>query len=318
VRSCDAQLTLIGAAGVARKGTAYIITIGLNKYANNDYDLRYAFQDAKAFANDLRQKQEQLKTFSNVEVIPLLNENATKTNILRAFQILSGSDPKATPPGTSDILASLHSAQPEDAIFVYFAGHGTSIASHFYLLPYDFGYQGKRDELSQDQLNVILSHSISDEELRSAFEGIDAGKLVLVIDACNSGQALDEEEKRRGPMNSKGLAQLAYEKGMYILTASQSFQQALEVDRLGHGLLTFALVEEGLDTSAAMPPGNTDLGVREWLDYAARRVPEMLQTILDQSRSLDRAAVHRREPDSSPLIIAKRSTEPDPNSIHYK
>jgi hypothetical protein len=40
----------------------------------------------------------------------------------------------------------------------------------------------------------------------------------MVIDACNSGQALEAEEKRRGPMNSKGLAQLAYEKGMYILT----------------------------------------------------------------------------------------------------
>ena len=35
-----------------------------------------------------------------------------------------------------------------------------------------------------------------------------------MIDACNSGQALEAEEKRRGPMNSKALAQLAYEKGI--------------------------------------------------------------------------------------------------------
>jgi hypothetical protein len=38
---------------------------------------------------------------------------------------------------------------------------------------------------------------------------MDAGHLLMVIDACNSGQALEAEEKRRGPMNSKGLAQLA-------------------------------------------------------------------------------------------------------------
>ena len=72
-----------------------------------------------------------------------------------------------------------------------------------------------------------------------------------MIDACNSGQALEAEEKRRGPMNSKGLAQLAYEKGMYILTAAQSYQAALEAAQLGHGLLTYALVEEGLKTPIA-------------------------------------------------------------------
>src|SRR3989440_10012305 len=96
----------------------------------------------------------------------------------------------------------------------------------------------------------ILSHSISDEELEAAVEGIDAGQMLLVIDACNSGQALEAEEKRRGPMNSKGLAQLAYEKGMYILTAAQSYQAAKEAAKLGHGFLTYALVEEGLKTNA--------------------------------------------------------------------
>ena len=52
-------------------------------------------------------------------------------------------------------------------------------------------------------------------------------------------------------MNSKGLAQLAYEKGMYILAGAQSYQAALEAEELGHGYLTFSLVEEGLKTPAA-------------------------------------------------------------------
>src|SRR2546421_11784742 len=122
----------------------------------------------------------------------------------------------------------------------------------------------------------ILSHSISDEEIEAAVEGIDAGQMLLVIDACNSGQALEAEEKRRGPMNSKGLAQLAYEKGMYVLTAAQSYQAALELAQLGHGLLTYALVEEGLKTSASdFEPKDGEVRLREWLDYATLRVAQM-------------------------------------------
>ena len=100
-------------------------------------------------------------------------------------------------------------------------------------------------------------------------EGIDADRFLFVLDACNSGQALEAEEKRRGPMNSKGLAQLAYEKGMYILTAAQSYQAALEAAQLGHGYLTYALVEEGLKRGLA----DRDLKdgqvlAREWFNYA--------------------------------------------------
>ena len=105
--------------------------------------------------------------------------------------------------------------------------------------------------LDQSRLDTLLAHSISDQELERAFEPIDAGDLLMVLDACNSGQALESEEKRRGPMNSVGLAQLAYEKGIYILTAAQAYQAALEASDLGHGFLTYALVEEGLKNGEA-------------------------------------------------------------------
>ena len=94
----------------------------------------------------------------------------------------------------------------------------------------------------------------------------------MVLDV-HSGQALEAAEKRRGPMNSKGLAQLAYEKGMYILTAAQSYQAAMEAEQLGHGYLTYALVEEGLKSAAAdILPKDGQVVLREWLDYATERV----------------------------------------------
>jgi uncharacterized caspase-like protein len=95
--------------------------------------------------------------------------------------------------------------------------------------------------------------------------------MMLIIDACQSGQALEAEEKRRGPMNSRGLAQLAYEKGMYILAAAQSFQAALEFGRLGHGLLTYVLIEEGLKKLGAdTSPKDGQVTAEEWLDYATQ------------------------------------------------
>ena len=310
-----------------RAGTAYVIAVGLNDYANTQYNLKYAVADAQGFGDEVKARQSQLGLFEKVEVVTLTNENATKANILAALKRLTGSsDTPGSPP--AGLFDRLKRAEPEDAVIIYFAGHGTAQAQRFYLIPHDLGYTGDRTKLTDDGLRSILSHSVSDIELEEVVERLDAGHLLLVIDACNSGQALEAEEKRRGPMNSKGLAQLAYEKGMYILTAAQSYQAALEAAQFGHGLLTYALVEEGLKTSVAdNQPKDGILNAKEWLDFATDRVPQMQeakmketrgvgvgiaftegeQNIADpEKRSLQRPRVfYRRELDGTPLVIAK-------------
>jgi len=264
-----------------------------------------------------------------VEVIPLLNENATKANFLSALRRPTGASTASDPPTLkAGPLDRLKLAEPEDAVIIYFAGHGTAQGQRFYLLPHDLGYTGDRGALDESGLKTILAHSISDLELEDAVEGLAAGSLLLVIDACNSGQAIEAEEKRRGPMNSKGLAQLAYEKGMYILTAAQSYQAALEAAQLGHGLLTYALVEEGLKTAVAdNEPKDGIVSAREWLDFATERVPLMQEEKMKQGRGLgvdiaftegeqkiadpDKRSVqrprvfYRREMETDPLVIAK-------------
>src|SRR5262249_41409604 len=243
-------------------------------------------------------------------VISLLNRDATRSNILSAISQIA------------------QKAQPEDHLVIFFASHGTAAKNSFYIIPHDLGYQGRREELDAAAVRNILAHSISDRELEQALEGIDAAQIVVVIDACNSGQALEAEEKRRGPMNSKGLAQLAYEKGMYALTASQSYQAALEASQLGHGLLTYALVEEGLKTAAAdNEPKDGVVSAREWLDFATERVPQMQEEKMKQTRGLGIGIVftegeqkiadpekrsvqrprvfYRREMEANPLVVAK-------------
>jgi uncharacterized caspase-like protein len=296
-----------------RKGTAYIVSAGVNKYAPNPFfrSLKYAVADADSFASEVKSQQERLTRYEKVEVIRLTDASATKANILGALSQLAAK------------------VQPEDAVILYFAGHGLAQGGQFYLIPQDFGNAATQDQSDvRAALDMMLAaRGISDRELEQAFEGVDAGQIAMVIDACNSGQALGGERDGYGPMNAKGLAQLAYEKGMYILTAAQSFQAAQEVNVLGHGLLTYVLVDEGLKQSAAdSRPQDGAVLMREWLNYAVSRVPQVEVEKIKQAGArgvklsfseserglgLERHMIqhprvfYRRELEAQPLVVAK-------------
>jgi uncharacterized caspase-like protein len=226
-------------------------------------------------------------------------------------------------------VQAIHTAEPEDAVIAYFAGHGTATKDgRFYLIPHEFNSQGLSLRLDATGIRSLQTHGISDLDLEAVLEKVDAEQILFVVDACNSGQALEAEERRRGPMNSKGLAQLAYEKGMYVMTAAQGYQAAKEVAELGHGLLTYVLVEEGLKKFLAdNSPSDEVVFLREWLDYTAKRVPEIqLQKMKEaQGRNLKVAFVdgeeiqaiekrsvqqprvfYRRELESQQLVVGKR------------
>lgn len=319
VKSNDFAATLTGGPSLKRDSTLFVLAVGVNEYANRNFSLTYAVPDARDFAAEVEARQKHIKQYARTEVITLYDAQAKKQSILNALVALS------------------KKVQPEDAVIVYFAGHGTigscwsgapardRASDRFYLVPYDLGYSGKLPaRCVQSMLDTIVRHSISDVDLEQAFELMDAGQLLLVIDACNSGRALESEEKRRGPMNSRGLAQLAYEKGMYVLSAAQSFQAAKAPKRLGHGYLTYVLVAEGLRTPAADVNIDGQVVLREWLDYAVRRVPRM-QMEEEERRLLVHTQAggnkpggkaqgairqqprvfYRRERDAKPLVVAK-------------
>lgn len=325
IKSSDATLAIKGAQSLSKRGTLYLLAVGLNEYANSRYNLAFAVPDAGVFTEELKRTQTALGKYEKVEVISLYNRDATKANILAALYGFAGqtANPAAEAPAA---LSRIKPAQPEDALIIYYAGHGTANKDRFYLLPHDLGYAGDPANLTEKSLEQILAHGISDREIEEAVVKIDAGRMVMVIDACNSGQALDAEEKRRGPMNSKGLAQLAYEKGMYVLTAAQSYQVAMESAHLGHGFLTFALAEEALKSDVAdTSPRDGQVFLKEWLDYAVARVPEIHQEMIGTRKSAGRAVsvvakpqalevvkqwdvqrprvFYRREPETNPMVI---------------
>ena len=110
--------------------------------------------------------------------------------------------------------------------------------------------------------------------------------------------------------------------------AARVVAAALEAAQLGHGLLTYALVEEGLKTAVAdSEPQDGLLNAREWLNFATDRVPQMQEAKMKQSRgvgvqiaftegeekvaepekrTVQRPRVfYRRELEANPLLIAK-------------
>lgn len=169
-----------------------------------------------------------------------------------------------------------------------------------------------------------MASAISDQELETAFEPIDASHFLLIMDSCYSGQALESTEWRRGPLNTAGLAQLAYEKGMYILTASQRQQQAVETSRLGHGLLTYALIQEGLvEGRADFDPKDGQILVGEWLEYASQRVPALHAEIATEAArgmetesvaatvsEVQRPRAYYRPDSATPPLVVTRTAVP--------
>jgi WD40 repeat protein/uncharacterized caspase-like protein len=349
VKSNDSELWLNGAESLGREGTLYVLAIGVDKYTDKSRNLRFAVADIKDIGAALAQQQSLVGQYARTEIIELTNDDATKENILLALSLFTPA-PRTRPPlhpgpGLPSGLAKIKPAQPEDALLVYFSGHGTAGCNEnaaegrncdrFYLVPHD-GFP--TESLSEkDRLERIQRQSISDQELDAVLEQLDVGKLLMVIDACKSGQALEAQEKRRGPMNSKGLAQLAYEKGMYLLAASQSDKFAIEAFRLGdkdirHGLLTYVLLE-AMKEPAANWDADDKLTAREWIDYATVQVP-LLQVVkmqgcrdveqedcavVEGEESVQEVAkrnvqtprvFYRREREPSPLVVAPAARKP--------
>jgi WD40 repeat protein len=245
---------------------AYIIAVGVDVYSNTQFNLRFAKGDAADLAATLNDKLRAAGSFTPVPVV-ISDGSATKANVLAALGRLAG-DGRPLPSGAPADLGRIGRAEPDDLVVLFFAGHGMTVGSRYYLVPHDLGYGGPRLGRTSGDLTTIENHSISDQELQSAFEHIAAAQNILIIDACESGQVLEMSDKRLGPMNARGMAQLAYEKGMYVLAAAQSKGAAIEAGgRYGHGLLTFALVEEGLKTTKArVGSGSAGLTERDWLD----------------------------------------------------
>ncbi|UIK20670.1 caspase family protein [Rhizobium leguminosarum] len=280
----DDSYTVPQDIAVAVKPRAYVVAVGVNEYEKAALRLNFAVADARAI-------ETALQGIKGYDVIPVLLtsdyarkevdkqipavDHATKADIRAVLDLLAGKGETERPRLRQEIgtvIDRLAKATPDDLVVIAFSGHGHTEKGRFYILPSDSG----GDLMKVDKL-------ISSEELTAWLRDVDAGEMVMIVDACHSAGSVPAGFKP-GPMGDRGLGQLAYDKGMRILVATQADNVALESGSLGQGLLTYAL-REGLTSGAgahtlADTDGNGAVTMKEWLTYAETRVPGLYRDVL--------------------------------------
>jgi WD40 repeat protein len=268
-----------------RDRRAYVVAVGVSAYEDPAWDLKYADDDARRLVEVLEPRLRSTGQYKEVVSVPLLADwterdgartvttvTATKANVKAALDILAGRDVpekmrRALPNGMK-----LERARPDDLVLIGYSSHGyADKAGNFYLFPYDIGSNTGRAVSTE-----ILKRAISSAELSAWLRDVDAGELIMVVDACHSAASVESAEFKPGPMGARGLGQLAYDKGMRILASTRADDVAWESARTRQGLLSYALVHDGVEEGKAdFRPADGRIGIQEWLEYAALRVPQL-------------------------------------------
>ena len=266
------------------RGRAFVISLGVNTYDDPRWDLRFAANDARRTADDLTRDLRVSGRFADVVAVPLVSDDATQTHsatraaLHAVLDRLAGHDPDPQALASVASAARLTPARPEDLVILTFSCHGDNDprTGAFYLFPSDIGprqEQGLTDDLK--------AHAVSSDDLSRWLRDVDAGQVALIVDACHSAASVDAPGFKPGPMGSRGLGQLAYDKGMRVLAASQADDVAVEADALGDGLLTYALVHDGLEAGQAdAGPRDGTVTLSKWLRYGASRVPSLYREVV--------------------------------------
>jgi WD40 repeat protein len=235
--------------GLQRTADCYVLSIGINKYANENLDLTFAKPDAQSFSAFMNSNGEKL--FSHLFSVNLYDKDATRPKILAA-------------------LEEFGKTMKKDDVFIFFyAGHGSTNDNSFYFITSEITGLYQQDRL-KDALRVT--------ELQEKFRSLAALKQVIFVDACQSGSSV-AALAMRGASEEKALAQLSRSSGVHVLASSESDQQSAEIKSLGHGVFTYVLLE-ALKGKADGAPADSKITIYEIKSYLDDQVPEVSYNLI--------------------------------------
>lgn len=234
------------------ESVCYILAIGINEYKNPALNLNYAFNDATAFAEEIKEVGEDL--YDKVEVHKIMNTDATRSNILGVLDILS------------------QKIGPNDVFYLYYAGHGSMVDQEFYFIPTENTRLYSSERLDKDGISASM--------LQKKLMKIQALKQLVLIDACQSGGSV-ELLAQRGAREEKAMAQLSRSAGIHVLSAAGSEQFATEYAEIGHGVFTYVVLE-ALSGKADGAPKDGFVSIYELKSYIENLVPEYSQKFKGQ------------------------------------
>ncbi len=146
------------------KPDAYIISIGVSNYKDENYDLAYAKKDAVDIENLFNGSE----YFNTVHTKSITNEDV----VLECLD---------------DIKAFLDQADVDDFVMIFVAGHGVLDKNFdYYFASYDMNFSSPSER------------GIPYKKIEELVDGIKALKKLLILDTCHSGELdKDEIESRR-------------------------------------------------------------------------------------------------------------------------
>jgi WD40 repeat protein len=170
-------------------------------------------------------------------------------------------------------------------LLIFFAGHGviSGEKKQFYFLTADASQASAGD--APDQVGISTTE-LSDWMKPAS---IKAQKRILILDACNSGQAINElvkvgntDQNYVAARNDdkaeqiKAIDKLNEKSGLFILAASASNQSAYEMGRYSQGLLTYSLLK-AIKQQPDILEDNKYLNVSRWFNVAEKTVSDMVR-----------------------------------------
>jgi len=226
------------------KPKLYILAVGISKYNDRNLGLRFAAKDARDFANIMSRQKGFL--YGDVSIQLLTDDKSTRANILDGLDWIQSE------------------TTSRDVAMIFFAGHGINDnTGNFYYMP----VEADRERLRSTCVNYT--------EIKQSVADI-AGKIILFMDACHSGNILGSEKRSAtGPTDIIGfIKDLAdAENGAVVFTSSTGKQYSLEDPKWDNGAFTKALVE-GIEGKADFL--NRHIITIKTLDvYITQRVKEL-------------------------------------------
>lgn len=242
------------------------VVVGVSNYKGDRMDLDYAAVDAKDISTTIEDAAKKLLGKDHVFMYRLTTDSGYTIPEKKAIK------------KTFDEIAA--KAGPNDILFIFLSGHGVmdDKTKQFYYMTVE------ASSLSDEA--VFKDVGISMNELTDWIkpQSIKAQKRILILDACKSGQAINNLMKvAQAPLAVKGddnslqlkaIDKLNEKSGLFILSASASGELAFESGIYGHGYLTYSLLKVIKEKPDILEDGKF-LNVSRWFNAAAQTVSEL-------------------------------------------
>ncbi|MBC7873480.1 MAG: caspase family protein [Ferruginibacter sp.] len=247
----------------------WAVMVGVSDYKGDELDLKYAAKDATDISSAV-----------SIAAKKLLNTDGREHVFM--YNLTTGKDKYLLPEKNSikKVMEEIgKKATANDILLIFFAGHGVMTGEadkkQFYFLT--------ADASTLSTTAAVRDVGISTTELVEWMkpQNIKAQKRILIFDACNSGQAINDIAGKELVVRNddkaqqiKAIDKLNEKSGLFILSASASNQSAYEMGRYSQGLLTYSLLK-----AIKLQPGILEdgkyLNVSNWFNAAEKTVSEI-------------------------------------------